>query len=99
MTIPLRKAIWLKRKRYSLDVGAEGLSRSRKWIIIKREKGIPDRPDAGDRWSVDHLLIDQDAVPTLVEVKRSSILRYEEESSGRCWTTRHMRPKPGRWVK
>ena len=71
----------------------------RRWIIIKREKGIPDRPDAGDRWSVDHLLIDQDAVPTLVEVKRSSILRYEEESSGRCWTTRHMRPKPGRWVK
>ena len=44
----------------------------RRWIIIKREKGIPDRPDAGDRWSVDHLLIDQDAVPTLVEVKRSS---------------------------
>ena len=44
----------------------------RRWILIKREKGIPDRPDAGDRWSVDHLLIDQDAVPTLVEVKLSS---------------------------
>ena len=44
----------------------------RRWILIKREQGIPDRPDAGDRWSVDHLLIDQDAVPTLVETKRSS---------------------------
>jgi len=44
----------------------------RRWILIKREQGIPDRPDAGDRWSVDHLLIDQDAVPTLVEVKLSS---------------------------
>ena len=44
----------------------------RRWILIKREKGIPDRPDAGDRWSVDHLLLDQEAVPTLVETKRSS---------------------------
>ena len=44
----------------------------RRWILIKREMGIADRPDSGDRWSVDHLLIDQDAVPTLVEAKRSS---------------------------
>ena len=26
---------------------------ARRWILIKREQGIPDRPDAGDRWSVD----------------------------------------------
>lgn len=44
----------------------------RRWILIRREKGIADRPGGGDRWSVDHLLIDQDAVPTLVEAKRSS---------------------------
>ena len=44
----------------------------RRWILIKREQGIPDRPGAGDRWSVDHLFIDQDAVPTLVEAKRSA---------------------------
>ena len=25
----------------------------------------------GNRWALDHLLIDQDAIPTLVEVKRS----------------------------
>lgn len=35
----------------------------RRWILIKREQGI------ADRWSLDHLVIDQDATPTLVEVK------------------------------
>ena len=44
----------------------------RRWILVKREKGIADRPGAADRWSVDHLIIDQGAVPTLIEVKRSS---------------------------
>jgi hypothetical protein len=30
------------------------------------------RGDGGGRWSVDHLFLDQDAVPTIVEVKRST---------------------------
>ena len=42
----------------------------RRWLLISREMGIPDSPDSGDRWAVDHLLLDQDACPTLVEVKR-----------------------------
>ena len=44
----------------------------RRWILIKREKGIAETSDAGDRWALDHLLIDQDATPTLVEVKRGA---------------------------
>ena len=44
----------------------------RRWILITREMGIADAPDSGARWAVDHLLIDQDAIPTLVEVKRGS---------------------------
>ena len=44
----------------------------RRWLLITREMGIADAADSGNRWSVDHLMIDQDAVPTLVEVKRSS---------------------------
>ena len=44
----------------------------RRWLLVTREAGIADSPDAGNRWSVDHLLIDQDAMPTFVEVKRSS---------------------------
>lgn len=41
-----------------------------RWIMITREQGIAETPDSGRRWAVDHLLIDQDARPTLVEVKR-----------------------------
>ena len=44
----------------------------RRWILVKREQGIPNMPGGGHWWAVDHLLIDQDAVPTLVEVKRRS---------------------------
>ena len=44
----------------------------RRWILVTREKGIAETTDSGARWSVDHLIIDQDAVPTLAEVKRGS---------------------------
>ena len=44
----------------------------RRWILVTREKGIAERSDESQRWSLDHLIIDQDAVPTLVEAKRSS---------------------------
>ena len=42
----------------------------RRWILVTREKGIAESVDSGSRWALDHLLVDQDAVPTLVEVKR-----------------------------
>ena len=42
---------------------------ARRWILIAREKGIAETSDTGARWSLDHLIIDQDARPTLVEVK------------------------------
>ncbi len=41
-------------------------------VLIEREVPIADSPDAVGRWSLDHLFVDQDGVPTLVEVKRSS---------------------------
>ena len=44
----------------------------RRWILVTREKGIAESPGASHRWAVDHLVVDQDAVPTLVEVKRAS---------------------------
>ena len=44
----------------------------RRWLLITREKGISETSDAGARWAVDHLIVDQDAVPTLAEVKRGS---------------------------
>jgi hypothetical protein len=40
--------------------------------LIKREKSIPAEDNGSGRWSVDHLFVDQDGIPTLVEVKRQS---------------------------
>lgn len=44
----------------------------RRWILVTREQGIADTAGAAARWSLDHLVIDQDATPTLVEVKRGA---------------------------
>src|SRR3954453_13686923 len=54
----------------------------RRWLLVRREMGVADRTDGTDRWSLDHLFIDQDAVPTLVEVKRSSDTRLRREVVG-----------------
>lgn len=54
----------------------------RRWLLIKREMGIPAEEEGGERWSVDHLFLDQDAIPTLVEVKRSSDTRIRREVVG-----------------
>jgi len=32
----------------------------RKWLLISREYGIPDKSDSYDRWSIDPLFLDQD---------------------------------------
>lgn len=54
----------------------------RKWLFIERESGVPSREGAGGRWSADHLFLDQDAIPTIVEVKRSSDTRIRREVVG-----------------
>lgn len=54
----------------------------RRWLLVKREAGIPDGEDSGSRWSVDHLYLDQDGIPTLVEVKRSTDTRIRREVVG-----------------
>jgi hypothetical protein len=51
----------------------------RRWLLIKREMGVPDAKDANDRWSLDHLFLDQDGVLTLVEVKRATDTRARRE--------------------
>lgn len=59
-----------------------GASAPRRWLLIAREAALPDEEDGGGRWSVDHLFLDQDAVPTIVEVKRSSDTRIRREVIG-----------------
>jgi hypothetical protein len=57
-------------------------STPRRWLLVKREMGVPDDESSGGRWSLDHLFLDQDGVPTLVEVKRSSDTRIRREVVG-----------------
>jgi len=62
--------------------GGEG---TRRWLLIKREMGIPFDINGGNRWSLDHLFIDQEAIPTLVEVKRYSDTRIRREVVGQMF--------------
>ena len=54
----------------------------RRWLLVMREMSVPDEEGGAGRWSLDHLFLDQDAVPTLVEVKRSSDTRIRREVIG-----------------
>ncbi len=72
-----------------------------RFIMVKREAGVPGGEQQGDRWSIDHLLLDQNAVPTFVETKRSSDTRIRREIVGqmldyaantqRYWPIGHIR--------
>jgi hypothetical protein len=54
----------------------------RRWLLVTREMAVPGEQDGAGRWSLDHLFLDQEAVPTLVEVKRSSDTRIRREVIG-----------------
>ncbi len=52
------------------------------WLLIRKEAGVPDAQGAADRWSLDHLFVDAQGVPTLVEVKRATDTRIRREVVG-----------------
>ncbi len=54
----------------------------RRWLLVTREMAVPGEQDGAGRWSPDHLFLDQDAIPTLVEVKRSTDTRIRREVIG-----------------
>jgi len=54
----------------------------RRWLLVTREMDVPGEQDGAGRWSLDHLFLDQDAIPTLVEVKRSTDTRIRREVIG-----------------
>lgn len=56
----------------------------RKWLLIAREMGVPAEEGGTAQWSLDHLFVDQDAVPTIVEVKRSTDSRIRREVIGQA---------------
>jgi len=54
----------------------------RRWMLVAREMAVPGEEQGSPRWSLDHLFLDQEAIPTLVEVKRSSDTRIRREVVG-----------------
>ena len=73
----------------------------RRWLLITREKCIAEATGEGARWALDHLLVDQDARPTLAEVKRGwnpeirrtivgQVLEYAAHASA-TWTAKELR--------
>ncbi len=65
-----------------LGGGQMNAGEPRRWLLVRRELGVPGGEGERSRWSLDHLFIDQDGVPTLVEVKRSSDTRLRREVVG-----------------
>jgi hypothetical protein len=47
-------------------------SAPKRWLLVAREASLASEEDGAGRWSVDHLFLDQDAIPTIVEVNRST---------------------------
>jgi hypothetical protein len=54
----------------------------RRFLLVAREHPIADELGATARWSLDHLFLDQDGVPTLVEIKRGTDTRIRREVVG-----------------
>jgi hypothetical protein len=54
----------------------------RRWLLISREVSLASEEEGSGRWSVDHLFMDQDAIPTIVEVKRNTDTRIRREVVG-----------------
>lgn len=54
----------------------------RRWLSINRELAIALEEDGGDRWNLDHLFLDQDGIPTLVEVKHSTDAETRQQMLG-----------------
>jgi hypothetical protein len=54
----------------------------RRWLLLGREKGIQSEDGGSDRWAIDHLFLDQDGIPTFVEIKRKTDTRLRREVVG-----------------
>jgi hypothetical protein len=43
------------------------------WLLVRREAGIAGSADSGSPWSVDHLFLDREGIPTVSESRLSAI--------------------------
>ena len=54
----------------------------RRWLLVTREMPMQGQEPNTTRLSLDHLFLDQDGIPTLVEVKRGSNAQVRREVVG-----------------
>ena len=59
--------------------GDDDTAAGRRWLLVRREQGIASAAGEAARFSLDHLFVDQDGTPTLVEVKRAVDTRARRE--------------------
>jgi hypothetical protein len=65
-----------------LDFGSLADGQPLRLVLVAREMGVPTSAESGPAYWLDHLFIDADGVPTLVEVKRASDTRIRREVVG-----------------
>ena len=54
----------------------------RRFALVGTEVPVPDQAAGSGRWALDHLFVDQDAIPTLVEAKRAASSQLRREVVG-----------------
>lgn len=94
---------WLAKYPALLVGGQIDAKEPRRWLFIEQECAVPSVEGGAGRWAIDHLFIDQDAIPTIVEVKRSTDTRIRREVVGQMldyaansvayWPVAHMRER------
>lgn len=67
----------------------------RRWLLVASEMGVPGAADEGDTWSLYHLLLDQDRIPTAIESKRSTDTRIRREVESRYSEELCQQPRVG----
>ncbi len=91
-TIPMTKVYCANETRELQDLLAKNLDllpgdqinpeEPRRWVLVQREMGVPDPGSGKERWAIDFVLLDQDAIPTFVECKRFADTRARREVVG-----------------
>ncbi|GAA3377563.1 hypothetical protein GCM10020367_53700 [Streptomyces sannanensis] len=65
-----------------LDFGSLADGRPLRLVLVAREMRVPTGAESNSTYWLDHLFVDADGVPTLVEVKRASDTRIRREVVG-----------------
>ncbi|MFD7418130.1 hypothetical protein ACFV9B_41865, partial [Kitasatospora purpeofusca] len=72
----------LARHPWILDFGSLADGRPLRLVLVAREMRVPTSTESGSAYWLDHLFVDADGVPTLVEVKRAADTRIRRDIVG-----------------